>query len=142
MILYNGDHVTVENIEISKVEIVAGLHFVPIRVKAKNIDGSEYEVEEYLLLESILHPSGSLQIADENKLLGERYAKNKMLRESGRPSDDRYVGALRLTYGHSITCNKAQGGEWNNVYMNDFLLPSLKYIYTALTRGKLEVRRY
>src|ERR1035437_8508708 len=113
MILYNGDHVTVENIEMSKVEIVAGLHFVHIRVKGKNIDGSEYEVEDYLLLESIFHPSGCLQTADENKLRGERYAKNKVLRESGRPSDDRYVGALRLTYGHSITCNKAQGGEWN-----------------------------
>lgn len=141
-VLYNGDHVTVEDIDMTKVEMVAGLHFVPVRVKAKNIDGSDYEVEDYLLLESISNPSGSLQTADENKLRGERYKKNKVLRESGRPSDDRYVGALRLTYGHSITCNKAQGGEWNNVYMNDFLLPSLKYIYTALTRGKLEVRRY
>lgn len=141
-VLYNGDHVTVENIDMAKVEMVAGLHFVPVRVKAKNIDGSDYEVEDYLLLESIFNPSGSLQTADENKLRGERYTKNKVFRDSGHPSDDRYVGALRLTYGHSITCNKAQGGEWNNVYMNVFLLPSLKYVYTALTRGKVEVRRY
>jgi exodeoxyribonuclease-5 len=93
-------------------------------------------IEDYLMLESINYPSGQLLIADEKSLRAERYKKNPVFRESGFPKDDRYVGAIRLTYGHSITCNKAQGGEWYKVYMNAFMLPSLKYQYTAVTRAK------
>ena len=58
------------------------------------------------------------------------------------PKDDRYVGALRLTYGHAITCNKAQGGEWNEVYLNTFKVPNLKWLYTGVTRAVNELRVY
>jgi len=72
----------------------------------------------------------------------ERYTKNKIFRQTGDPQDDRYVGAIRLTYGHAITCNKAQGGEWDKVYMNTFFVPSLKWAYTAVTRAKTSLVRY
>ena len=94
------------------------------------------------MLDSLNYPSGQLLIAAEKSLRTERYKKNPVFRESGFSKDDRYVGAIRLTYGHSITCNKAQGGEWDKVYMNAFLLPSLKYQYTAVTRAKTELVRY
>jgi exodeoxyribonuclease-5 len=38
--------------------------------------------------------------------------------------ENRYVGALRLTYGHAITCNKTQGGEWKKVFVNTMGIPS------------------
>ena len=78
----------------------------------------------------------------EGKLRLERYKKNKVYRESGNPSDDRYVGAIRATYGHSITCHKAQGGEWNKVLLNSYYMPSLRYQYTAITRAKRELILY
>lgn len=133
--LYSGDHVTVLECNHNEVELVAGLHFLPIKLLSKSLQGQEEIIQDYILLDSVLHPEG-LTIAQENCLRHERFSKNKAYRESGNPSDDRYVGAIRATYGHSITCNKAQGGEWDKVLINSFFMPSLRYQYTAVTRAK------
>jgi exodeoxyribonuclease-5 len=133
--LYSGDHVTVIEVNSNETELVAGLHFVPVKLLSKSLQGTEEIIEDYILLESISNPEG-LKLEQENQLRHERFSKNKVYRETGNASDDRYVGAIRATYGHSITCNKAQGGEWDKVFMNSFFIPSLKYQYTAVTRAK------
>jgi exodeoxyribonuclease-5 len=133
--LFNGDHVIVEAFDPNVIENVAGLFFSPIRLKAKNLAGVEVMIDDYVLIDSIQHPNGSLPIEQEKMLRGERYRKNPVYRNSGFMSDDKYVGAIRLTYGYSITCHKAQGGEWSKVYMSTFHIPSLKYQYTAITRA-------
>ena len=47
------------------------------------------------------------------------------------------------TYGYAISCHKAQGQEWDNVYIDpDFLMPvwdNAKWFYTAITRAKNKV---
>jgi exodeoxyribonuclease-5 len=139
--LYSGDHVTVIEVNSNETEMVAGLNFVPVKLSSKSIHGAEEIIEDYILLESILNPEG-LKLEQENKLRHERFSKNKVYRETGNASDDRYVGAIRATYGHSITCNKAQGGEWNKVFINSFFIPSLKYQYTAVTRAKSSLILY
>jgi hypothetical protein len=57
---------------------------------------------------------------------------------------DPYMNALRATYGYALTCHKAQGGEWEEVFIN-FAGTSLyarrgkelyQWIYTAITRAK------
>jgi exodeoxyribonuclease-5 len=133
--LYSGDHITVVEVNNSETELVAGLHFVPVKLLSKSIQGTDEIIEDYILLESILNPEG-LKLEQENRLRHERFTKNKVYRESGNAADDRYIGAIRATYGHSITCNKAQGGEWDKVFLNSFFIPSLKYQYTAVTRAK------
>jgi exodeoxyribonuclease-5 len=140
--LYNGDHVTVEEILLDQLDVVAGLSFVPVKIKSKDLAGKEHTIEDYLLLDSIFSPSGSLPSDRERAIRHERYSKNKVYRESGKPEDDKYIGAIRLAYGHSITCNKAQGGEWEKVYMNCYTIPSLKYSYTAVTRAKTTLIKY
>jgi ATP-dependent exoDNAse (exonuclease V) alpha subunit len=59
-------------------------------------------------------------------------------------SSDPYMNALRATYGYALTCHKAQGGEWEEVFIN-LAGNSLyvrrgkelyQWIYTALTRAK------
>lgn len=140
-VLYSGDHVTIKDFDINEVEYVAGLRFLPIKLVSKNLKGEEEIIEDYLLLDSIENPQG-LSLKQENQLLHERFKKNKVYRESLKPWDDRYVGAIRATYGYSITCNKAQGGEWDRVLINSFFMPSLRYQYTALTRAKHDLRFY
>lgn len=56
---------------------------------------------------------------------------------------DPYLNALRCSYGYAITCHKAQGGEWNHVFIqpqrNVLLNPtkhSYQWLYTAITRAK------
>ena len=137
--LFSGDHVIVK--EFKEVETVAGLRFLPVKLQSKNLAGEEELIEDYLLLDSIVNPSG-IHVKQENMLRSERFRKNKVYRESQKPWDDRYVGAIRATYGHSITCNKAQGGEWDKVLINSYYMPSLRYQYTAVTRAKQDVRFY
>ena len=79
---------------------------------------------------------GSLGILKENKLYAERHRKNKTYRETHNVEDDRYLGALRASYGYCITCNAAQGGEWDKVYMNTYFIPDTRWAYTAVTRAK------
>jgi ATP-dependent exoDNAse (exonuclease V) alpha subunit len=47
------------------------------------------------------------------------------------------------TYGYAISCHKAQGQEWDNVYIDaEWLMPEwdpAKWFYTAITRAKQNV---
>ena len=55
---------------------------------------------------------------------------------------DRYFNALKVKYGYAITCHKAQGGEWDKVFLNLDIPASrlsdsyLRWIYTAVTRAR------
>lgn len=56
---------------------------------------------------------------------------------------DPYLNALRCNYGYAITCHKAQGGEWEEVYVDlpdPFMFQPIKstyqWIYTAMTRAR------
>jgi len=139
--LYNGDHVELLSVDWNLQEQVAGLHFVAAKVKLLFAE-KETTVEDYILIESIVSLGGKIDSQKENELRQQRYTKNKIFRESNMPGDDRYVGALRLMYGHAITCNKAQGGEWKKVFINTMGIPSLKWQYTAVTRGINEIEKF
>ncbi len=54
---------------------------------------------------------------------------------------DQFFNALRVKYGYAITCHKAQGGEWDTVFIDYYGRTSLKddplrWSYTATTRSK------
>lgn len=54
---------------------------------------------------------------------------------------DPYLNAMQVKYGYAITCHKAQGGEWDAVFVDfqnrhDISLSTLRWIYTAITRAK------
>ncbi len=53
---------------------------------------------------------------------------------------DPYYNALRVKYGYAITCHKAQGGEWDKVFVDysgrtGLSDDVLKWSYTATSRG-------
>jgi len=54
---------------------------------------------------------------------------------------DKYVNAVLCRYGYAITCHKAQGGEWENVYVDFGCFSSnanstfFRWAYTAITRS-------
>ncbi len=58
---------------------------------------------------------------------------------------DPYFNALQIKFGYAITCHKAQGGEWKNVFIN-CRSPNgyrnsnyFRWLYTAITRGKEKI---
>jgi exodeoxyribonuclease-5 len=139
--LYSGDHIVIVDVDLDATEYVSGLKFAPVKLKFKNLRDQDEFIEDVLLLECITHPKG-LKAEQEKRLRSERFRANKKYQKTGSPWDDKYVGAIRATYGYSITCHKAQGGEWNKVYINEFYMPTLRYQYTAITRAKEELILY
>jgi exodeoxyribonuclease-5 len=67
----------------------------------------------------------------------ERYAK---LRQ------DRFLNALHAKFGYAVTCHKAQGGQWEHVYVDaelfreEQLTPDvIQWLYTAITRARTKL---
>ena len=133
--LYNGDQLQLISVDWNSIEKVADLHFVPAKLRVLFCADEEKIIEDYILVDVLQAPAAKIDFRKENKLRQQRYAKNKRFRETTFPEHDRYVGALYLSYGYAITCNKAQGGEWEKVYINRMGIPSLRWQYTAVTRA-------
>jgi len=77
-----------------------------------------------------------------SKLWANRKRNNKIFRETNNPADDPYLSAIKVRYAYAITTHKAQGGEWDNV----FIYPEypkdnnrLKWTYTTITRASKEL---
>jgi exodeoxyribonuclease-5 len=141
-VLFNGDHVIVEEVDLSKLETVCDLSFLPIKIKSISLDGSIQIIEDYILLDTLLSENGQIPFEKEKKLRAERFRKNKVYSSSGNIDDDKYVGAIRLGYGYSITCQKSQGGEWDKIYVNTFGIDDKRWLYTAITRAKNDLNLF
>ncbi|RZL48183.1 MAG: ATP-dependent endonuclease [Pedobacter sp.] len=60
--------------------------------------------------------------------------------------DDPYYNALQIKFAYAVTCHKAQGGQWDAVFVDQGYLTDemidldfLRWLYTALTRAKREL---
>ncbi len=60
--------------------------------------------------------------------------------------NNHYLNAVQATFGFAITAHKAQGGEWNNVFISNLSLLTWKkyskpynWLYTAVTRAREKV---
>ena len=56
---------------------------------------------------------------------------------------DPYWTALQVKYAYAVTCHKAQGGQWTNVFVDLSYIPAdalgmtlYRWLYTAVTRAK------
>jgi ATP-dependent exoDNAse (exonuclease V) alpha subunit len=59
---------------------------------------------------------------------------------------DPYYNALQIKFAYAVTCHKAQGGQWDAVFVDQGYLTDemidldfLRWLYTALTRAKKEL---
>ncbi|MCM8569695.1 AAA family ATPase [Gramella jeungdoensis] len=142
--LYNGDHVIVKEIDLQNTEIIEGLEFAKVVIEATDISNERFEIKDYILLDTLEKPKG-LGKKKEKALHKIRKIQNKKYRDNGNAMEDPFLGAIRALYGYSITIHKAQGGEWDKVYISDWYPPSKTYYnskYTAFTRAKEEVFVY
>ena len=63
-----------------------------------------------------------------------------------RLRQDPYYNALQIKYAYAVTCHKAQGGQWEHVYIDqgyiteEMLTPDyFRWLYTAITRATEQV---
>ena len=77
------------------------------------------------------------------KLIGTDYADITVKRERMKKMKaDPYYNALQVKYAYAVTCHKAQGGQWRNVFLDqgymtdEYLTPDyFRWLYTAFTRA-------
>ncbi|HET6995862.1 MAG TPA: DEAD/DEAH box helicase [Chitinophagaceae bacterium] len=146
--LTNGDFVVVT--AIGEPRYQANLHFVSIRLKALASD-EEYEI---LLSQDVLYGKAINFNKDQQKALMVDFSR-RMRKKKIKPNSeiykkammtDPYLNCLRAKYGYAVTCHKAQGGEWDHVYlfldkkMYGMKRPELfRWWYTAITRGRKQL---
>jgi ATP-dependent exoDNAse (exonuclease V) alpha subunit len=146
--LTNGDFVKV--CELGAITHRSGMHFQKVKVKPVSSD-TEYDL--LLSLDSMHSKTGNLS-SDQMQTLTIDFtqrmrAKNINVNTADYRNamrDDEYYNCLKATYGYAVTCHKAQGGEWNNVYLfldNDkngmYNMPPqdlCKWWYTSVTRAR------
>ncbi len=136
--LVNGDMAIVTAVHETK--IVAELYFTEITLQLTDYEGKVLTVTHWVLLDSLLSEKGQITAEAHRTLVADRMKHNPKFRKDPYPWNDEFVGALRLRYGHALTCHKAQGGEWDEVIMHPwFRANDHRYAYTAITRARKQV---
>ena len=109
-------------------------------------DQNDFELDANLLLDTLHTDSPALPKADNDRLFYtvlEDYADilNKRDRMKKMKADPHY-NALQVKYAYAVTCHKAQGGQWQNVFLDqgymtdEYLTPDyFRWLYTAFTRA-------
>lgn len=154
--LYNGDFLIIENLgNIEKYTInvpqkqenpiAIVLEFQDIEIRREN----ELSSIKCKILHHKLWNEDNETSTQELQALVIHFKQRYPHLQRGTPEykqaiqNDPYINALYLRFGYAMTCHKAQGGEWDNVYINlarpqnDLkTLNGFKWTYTALTRSK------
>ena len=126
-------------------EIPVSLTFREVEVGFRDMKGVAHFFQTKII-ENLLYSMEPTLSSDENKALYLDFCiRNKGLKRNSTEfkhalKSDPYFNALRLKFGYAITCHKAQGSEWNHVFVkctnNRSQLSSeyFRWFYTAITR--------
>ena len=146
--LMNGDLVIVEDVVIQEKR--AGLTFLKVSIK----ELMSQKTYSQLLIAEVLYGNFTNITAEQQKELFIDFyirMKKRGIRQKSKEFDDQmledpYLNALRAVFGYALTCHKAQGGEWEHVYLDiprHFPLQEKPYVYqwvyTAMTRASKEL---
>lgn len=120
-----------------------GFRFADVTLYLPDCD---LELEANVLLDTLHADAPALAKSDSDRLyydVLEDYSDvlNKRDRIKKMKADP-YYNALQVKYAYAITCHKAQGGQWKNVFLDqgylsqDYLSPDyFRWLYTAFTRA-------
>lgn len=137
----NGD--TAEILRLRNVHEQYGFQFADATLRFPDYDDCELDCR--VLLSTLTSESPSLT-ADESNRLYESvladYAHIPLKKDRMKAlRQDPYYNALQLKYAYAVTCHKAQGGQWERVYVDQGFVPEdatgtpyLRWLYTAFTR--------
>jgi exodeoxyribonuclease-5 len=142
----NGD--IVEVVRIRGTKELHGFRFADVTVRLNDYQKQELDVT--IMLDTLALDGPSLS-SDRGKELYESvsmdyaYITNNRSRAKQIKSDP-YFNALQVKFAYAVTCHKAQGGQWKNVFIDQGFFREdmisreyLRWLYTALTRATEKV---
>jgi exodeoxyribonuclease-5 len=133
-VLFSGSPVWVD--QCGAMETFAGVHYLNTQLSFRSVTGEIVTVHSKVVLDSLVNETGQLPVEKRKAIVHEAMKRNSKYRETKRPSDDSFVGALNVLYGYALICHKAQGGEWQHVFLNPMYGEAEgRWLYTAVTRA-------
>ena len=138
----NGETAVVRRVR--RTSEMYGFRFADVLLSFPNWQDAELEVR--LLLDT-LHSDAPALSRDESERLFqtilEDYVDIPLKRDRMKKMKaDPYYNALQVKYAYAVTCHKAQGGQWKNVFLDkgylseEYLTPDyFRWLYTAFTRA-------
>lgn len=138
----NGDVAVVRRVR--RVREMYGFRFADVVLRFP--DYGDLELEVTLLLDTLHTDFPSLPREQGEKLFEavfEDYAYLSSKRERIKKiKEDPYYNALQVKYAYAVTCHKAQGGQWQRVFLDQGYLTDemvspdyYRWLYTAFTRA-------
>lgn len=138
----NGELVKVGRVR--RVRELYGFRFADVQIAFA--DYEDREVEATVLLDTLHSEAPALSASDAERLfnaVAEDYADIGLKRERMKKlKTDIYYNALQVKYAYAVTCHKAQGGQWRNVFLDqayvseEYQTPDyFRWLYTAFTRA-------
>ena len=138
----NGETVVVRRVR--RTRELYGFRFADAVVVFPDYD--ELELEVTLLLDTLHSEAPALPRNEQERLFQtvlEDYADIPLKRDRMKKMKaDPHYNALQVKYAYAVTCHKAQGGQWANVFLDqgylsdEYLTPNyFRWLYTAFTRA-------
>ncbi|MEG2606634.1 MAG: AAA family ATPase [Mucinivorans sp.] len=139
----NGDVAIVERV-LSHRQIY-GFHYALVRLRLP--DYEDYTFQANVLLDTLQSESPSLTREQSSLLFStieQDYAHiGEKRKRYAQIMQNPYFNALQVKFSYAITCHKAQGGQWQHVYLDQMLFGSepitrdfQRWLYTAITRAQ------
>lgn len=137
----NGDIAEVEDLH--DFHEMGGFHFVNATLRFPDYDNMELDTR--LLLDTLTSESPALTRDESMRLYNaalDKYANYRSKRTKLKHlREDPHYNAMQIKYAYAVTCHKAQGGQWNRVFLDQGFTPPdmlssnyLRWLYTAFTR--------
>lgn len=121
---------------ISKEGIKGGLLFHTVRVQFSRPNQEPLIINTKILTDYLYTVEEMIPREAFVKLAIERSKENPVYKKNKERSNDAYMSAMQAKFGYALTVHKAQGGEWNNVFLHKVKnWRDLRWNYTAVTRA-------
>jgi len=138
----NGD--IVEVVRIHKHEEYYNFRFADVTIRL--IDHENKEINVKILLDTLLVETAAMSNEDNRKLfysITEEYDDVKPKKKRfEKVRNNPFFNALQVKYAYAVTCHKAQGGQWDIVFVdqgyvseNNIDIEYLRWLYTGITRS-------
>ena len=136
----NGD--LIEIVRVRRIQELYGFRFCDVTARFFDYD---IEIDLKILLETLHTDAPALPKDLNDKLfysILEDYADIPAKREKmKRMKENPFYNVVQVKYAYAVTCHKAQGGQWKNVFLDLSYIPPdqmgidfYRWLYTAFTR--------
>jgi exodeoxyribonuclease V len=138
----NGDIARIQKIK--GYQELYGFRFADLTIRL--LDYNNIELDVKVILDTLIIESASLGAEDNKRLyyaVLEDYADISNKKDKTKKIRiDPYFNALQIKFAYAITCHKAQGGQWQIVFLDQGYFTDdminreyLRWLYTAFTRS-------